>query len=259
MLFRSWAWADTCCINKTSSAELTEAINSMFQYYSRSEVCYAYLSDVPPLPTQGIVTWGFINSVWHTRGWTLQELIAPKVVVFMTSDWTRIGTKYELADELQKINGYPPASVLRFEKDITEMSVAQRMSWAANRETTRVEDEAYSLFGLFGISIPTLYGEGRNSFYRLQEEIMRTSTDTSLIAWLPSGQGFGVEMTVGSREQLHEMIAHLCEEDEGPQNADLKHLFAPSPSNFLLSSIVSTTMWGNDMRTNSKVSHPVAE
>ena len=110
-----WAWADTCCIDKTSSAEVTEAISSMFQYYARSEVCYAYLSDVRPPKIQGEMSWEFKNSHWHQRGWTLQELIAPKVVIFMAKDWTPLGTKYDLADMMEKdIKGCPPASVLRF-------------------------------------------------------------------------------------------------------------------------------------------------
>ena len=180
-----WAWSDTCCIDKTSSAELTEAINSMFHYYSCSDVCYVYLHDVPSGCDPTSPGSAFTQSRWYKRGWTLQELLAPKNVVFMAQDWSYLGTKYGLADVLeQNIYNIPPARVLRFETDMSEMSVAQRMSWAAYRTTTRVEDEAYSLFGLFGVNMPTLYGEGRNAFYRLQEAIMNTSPDTSLLAWL---------------------------------------------------------------------------
>ena len=152
-----WAWADTCCIDKTSSAELTEAINSMFEYYSRSYVCYAYLSDVPGrLSARSDLYWKmqFQFSKWYSRGWTLQELIAPKTLIFMAEDWSRLGTKYELAPLLGDMENMPPTSVLRFEMDFSETSVAQRMSWAARRATTRVEDEAYCLFGLFGINMP---------------------------------------------------------------------------------------------------------
>ncbi|KAH9942136.1 uncharacterized protein BXZ73DRAFT_41071 [Epithele typhae] len=185
-----WAWSDTCCIDKASSAELTEAINSMFRYYQLSDVCYVYLADVPPGPFGKL----FAQSRWHTRGWTLQELIAPKTVLFMAADWTLIGSKYELADELERV-AKVPVEVLRFDKDVAEVSVAARMSWAARRKTTRVEDEAYCLFGLFGINMPTLYGEGQNAFYRLQQEIMRTSIDTSLVAW-------GTVTPVSSVEEL---------------------------------------------------------
>lgn len=138
-----WAWADTCCINKTSSSELTEAINSMFQYYSLSDVCYAYLGDVPDdglitHPTSsGTVTSRFIESGWHKRGWTLQELLAPQNVVFMSCNWTPLGNKYTLAGALEVATRIP-TSVLRLEEDFVAMSIATRMSWAAERKTTRV-------------------------------------------------------------------------------------------------------------------------
>ncbi|KAH9910324.1 uncharacterized protein BXZ73DRAFT_93834 [Epithele typhae] len=110
----------------------------------------------------------FKTSKWFTRGWTLQEIIAPQVVIFVASDWSRLGTKHELASLVQDIT-HVPASVLRFEMDVADMSVAERLSWASRRETTRKEDEAYSLFGLFGLSLPTLYGEGSNALHRLRK------------------------------------------------------------------------------------------
>ena len=177
-----WGWDDTCCIDKTSSADLSEAINSMFQYYSLAEVCYAYLRDVPHGPDRGVDTDAFKASVWHTRGWTLQELIAPEVVIFLSTDWEVMGSKADLADLLQESTNIP-ASVLSLETEVADISIAARMSWAAKRRTTRVEDEAYCLLGIFGINMPTLYGEGRKAFRRLQEEIMKQSVDTSLFAW----------------------------------------------------------------------------
>ncbi|KAI0742952.1 heterokaryon incompatibility protein-domain-containing protein [Daedaleopsis nitida] len=180
-----WAWIDTCCIDKTSSAELSEAINSMFRYYSLAHVCYVYLRDVPtdgafepifeqfdlygrgPMPVAP-----FADCRWHTRGWTLQELIAPRIVLFLSTTWEFLGSKADLADKLHRITQIP-ATVLRLECPLSEMSVAQRMSWAANRQTTRVEDAAYCLMGLFGVNMPTLYGEGHMAFQRLQEGIVR--------------------------------------------------------------------------------------
>ena len=228
-----WAWADTCCIDKTSSAELTEAINSMFDYYSLSEICYAYLSDVPP--GHDANSWEFENSLWHTRGWTLQELISPKNVVFMANDWTRIGTKYDLADVLGQLQNMPPASVLRFEKDIGDASVSQRMSWASRRNTTRVEDEAYCLFGLFGVNMPTLYGEGRNAFYRLQEAIMSMSPDTSLFAWTGIGHSGTVATTsyLGLEDIKQRILGPSRLFEETFDGSDpLYHLLAPSPRHF---------------------------
>ena len=181
-----WVWIDTCCIDKSSSAELSEAINSMFRWYSLAETCYAYLADVPsPNPSLSHDPAGsraFRQSKWHTRGWTLQELIAPDIVVFLSSEWKVLGTRAGLADLLQMITNIP-VKVLRLETELTSTSVAARMSWAAKRKTTRPEDEAYCLMGIFHINMPTLYGEGRQAFQRLQEEIMRRSTDTTLFAW----------------------------------------------------------------------------
>ena len=184
----SWIWNDTCCIDKTSSAGLSEAINAMFTYYARAAVCYAYLRDVrrkQVVDASG--AWNtnditFDRSQWFTRGWTLQELIAPEEVVFLSQEWEVIGTKADLASLIAWITGIP-APVLRLERQIWDASIAQRMSWAAHRQTTRPEDEAYCLMGLFRVNMPVLYGEGRNAFVRLQEEIMRISVDATLFAW----------------------------------------------------------------------------
>ena len=181
-----WLWIDTCCIDKTSSAELSEAINSMYRYYSLAEVCYAYLEDVPTAQAFDDRAYpyepSFTRSKWHKRGWTLQELIAPHVVIFLSASWEVLGTKSSLAKYLRKITGIP-MSVLHLAQSPESVSVACRMSWASNRRTTREEDEAYSLLGIFGINMPTLYGEGRRAFRRLQEEILRKYDDTTLFAW----------------------------------------------------------------------------
>ena len=204
-----WVWIDTCCIDKTSSAELSEAINSMFHYYSLAIVCYGYLRDVddPPADNREILTLPPLDttSVWFIRGWTLQELIAPHLFLFVSRSWKVLGTKADYAELLEETTGIP-AAVLRLELSYTIPSIAQRMSWIGDRKTTRVEDEAYCLLGLFGIHMPTLYGEGRNAFQRLQEEIMRQSVDTTLFAWM-------------GRE-------------EDPESCSC--LFAPSPSAFQL-------------------------
>ena len=179
-----WIWNDTCCINKKSSAELSEAINSMFRYYSLAKVCYAYLSDVPHAPRPALKDADslFRKSKWHKRGWTLQELIAPTFLIFLANDWNILGTKMELAELLQDITRVP-VEVLRLTQAVHDFSVACRMSWAADRVTTRVEDMAYCLMGIFSITMSTLYGEGDRAFLRLQEEIMKQSLDTSLFVW----------------------------------------------------------------------------
>lgn len=177
-----WIWIDTCCIDKTSSAELSEAINSMFTYYSSSEVCYAYLEDVPTGDQLDATHSAFRLSRWHTRGWTLQELIAPQYVLFLSMSWELLGDKAELSTLLHEITGVP-RRVLTLELDHTVPSIASRMSWASMRQTSRPEDEAYCLMGLFNVTMPTIYGEGQRAFHRLQEEIMKQSFDTSLFAW----------------------------------------------------------------------------
>ena len=178
-----WVWIDSCCIDKTSSSELSEAINSMYKWYKSSEVCYAYLQDVPSDCVPDAPGSAFRKSRWHTRGWTLQELIAPDTVIFLSVDWRELGTRAELAVLLQKILGLPFKLMLGVTRP-AQYSACIRMSWAAGRETTRVEDEAYCMMGLFGVSMPTNYGEGKRAFVRLQYEIMQhKECDMSLFAF----------------------------------------------------------------------------
>lgn len=188
-----WVWVDTCCIDKTSSAELSEAINSMFQYYNDAVICYVYLEDVDLisiLPTKEL--WSSTEngpSRWFSRGWTLQELIAPLNLVFYASDWTLIATRTELSSTISRITNIDEAYLTRLPsspnigKLLERASVAERMSWASRRKTARMEDIAYCLLGIFQINMPLLYGEGKNSFTRLQEEIAKHSDDQSLFAW----------------------------------------------------------------------------
>ncbi|KAF5360277.1 hypothetical protein D9758_009135 [Tetrapyrgos nigripes] len=175
-----WIWIDSCCINKESSAELSEALNSMYQYYEDAAVCYVYLSDVSRdyHPRSN-----FKDSRWFRRGWTLQELLAPEFVVFLDRNWERIGTRWSLRDLVSVATGIP-VDVLKGQI-ISKYSIAQRMSWAAFRETTRPEDQAYCLMGIFGVSMSPIYGEGgAKAFMRLQQEIIRISDDRSIFAWV---------------------------------------------------------------------------
>ncbi|PWY74471.1 hypothetical protein BO94DRAFT_499895, partial [Aspergillus sclerotioniger CBS 115572] len=178
-----YSWVDTCCIDKASSAELSEAINSMYRWYQEAQICYVYLADVNSKSD-------IIRSKWFTRGWTLQELIAPRNIEFLNKCWKKLGTKETLQDLLTKITRIPPG-VLSGEEDIENVSVAQRMSWAAPRVTTRVEDRAYSLLGIFGINMPLIYGEGKRSFARLQEEILKVVDDQSIFAWRSDDENHG--------------------------------------------------------------------
>jgi hypothetical protein len=176
-----WVWIDTCCIDKTSSSELSEAINSMYKWYEKADICYAYLEDVPTSLPQFDVNL-FLEARWFTRGWTLQELVAPRIVEFYAKDWTEVGTKFSLRSLLSKRTGMDEALLL-CQKSPSRYPIAQRMSWASERKTTRVEDRAYCLFGLFGVNMPLLYGEGSRAFGRLQEEILRRYEDYSIFLW----------------------------------------------------------------------------
>jgi hypothetical protein len=169
-----YSWVDTCCIDKSSSSELSEAINSMFRWYSNAAICYAYLCDVKF--SSGEIS----GSRWFTRGWTLQELIAPKNVMFFSSRWELIGTKQSLGRNIASITGIDMETLLD-PATLSSASVARRMSWAAKRQTTRTEDVAYCLMGLFDVNMPLLYGEGEKAFIRLQEEIIKENDDHSLL------------------------------------------------------------------------------
>ncbi|KAI0367383.1 HET-domain-containing protein, partial [Pilatotrama ljubarskyi] len=175
-----YLWIDSCCIDKTSSAELSEAINSMYRWYKLARICFVFLEDVHDnLETRNAE---FRSSRWHRRGWTLQELIAPRHVLFFTSSWSVLGSKFALVKTLEEVTGIDTV-VLTHSVAVDTISVARRMWWASQRETSRVEDEAYSLMGIFDVHMPTIYGEGRKAFIRLQQEILRAIPDQTLFAW----------------------------------------------------------------------------
>lgn len=182
-----YVWVDTTCIDKSSSSELSEAINSMFNWYHQAERCYAHLADVPSRST-------FKDSEWFTRGWTLQELLAPSDIHFVDENWDDIGTKTSRQQDISNCTGIP-VNILCGDDDLDTASVAQRMSWASKRKTQRLEDRAYCLMGIFGIHMPLIYGEGEQAFLRLQEEIMRISHDDSLFAWKSSDSRGGLLAT----------------------------------------------------------------
>lgn len=189
--FPRYLWIDTCCIDKRSSAELAKCINSMFRYYRNAHLCLAYLSDVRPRK-EGLDD--FERSAWFERGWTLQELLAPKAVLFLNAAWEPIGLKssqdspmqvyknpmfdlmpMSMIDRLHKVTGIP-RSVLRDFSYSSDLSVEEKWSWLAGRETKLPEDMAYCMLGIFGVFMPLIYGEGaENARMRLDEEIQRQS------------------------------------------------------------------------------------
>ena len=190
-----WVWIDTCCIDKKSSAELTEAINSMYSWYERAGECYAYLSDVVWKPQDIEASKKeFSRSVWFTRGWTLQELLAPSSVLFLDRQWRYFGTMKDLSTEISAATGIKYEHLRPKDGAWYPICIAEKMSWASKRVTSRVEDVAYCMMGLFGVNMPLLYGEGEKAFLRLQLEIIKKSDDESIFAW-------------NSREGLSGMLA----------------------------------------------------
>ena len=175
-----WFWIDTCYIDKRNAVELSEAINSMFRWYQKAARCYVYLLDVSIYDNeeqhvQSSLGWeaAFRRSRWFTRGWTLQELIAPTLVDFFSSEGERLGTKLSLEPKIRDITGIA-RHALRGDA-LSDFSIKKRISWAKHRNTKLEEDEIYSLLGIFEISMPLIYGEGRkNASRRLQEEIHKS-------------------------------------------------------------------------------------
>ncbi|KAL8377182.1 hypothetical protein RB595_008048 [Gaeumannomyces hyphopodioides] len=227
-----WVWVDTCCIDRTSPAEVEEAVNSMFRWYGRSSVCYAYLEDIAQPVLGASLSDAMRVSRWFTRGWTLQELIAPPEVVFYSTGWEVLGTKAGLAAVLESLTGVD-AGVLLGTTDPTggAVSASRRMSWAAGRRTSRPEDVAYCLLGLFGAPMPLLYGEGRErAFRRLQEAVLRENpTDHTLLAW--------GDAAVGRRSDLvpPPALAHDVETlawSDADAGRPLLGLLADSPDRF---------------------------
>ena len=165
-----WLWIDTCCVDQSSSQEVTEAVNSMFRWYSQAEACLAYLADVKDASEEQALR----QSDWFRRGWTLQELLAPHVLVFLSRDWKMIGYKGgggwtksgfkvsdgpELETTIATITGIPEDVLLNYNRS-KSYSVKERLTWIAGRHTTREEDMSYSLLGMFDVTMTVTYGEG---------------------------------------------------------------------------------------------------
>jgi hypothetical protein len=168
-------WVDTCCIDKSNEKELTTAINSMFRWYRNTARCYVYLSDVSVRTRDGLVPhmeWesAFRNSRWFTRGWTLQELLAPEIVVFYSQDHVRLGDKKSLEQQITVITGITGEALQG--RRLSDFSVEERFLWVEKRQTTVEEDKAYCLLGIFDVFLPLIYGEGKlSAMKRLYKEV----------------------------------------------------------------------------------------
>lgn len=218
-----YAWVDTCCIDKASSAALSEAINSMFRWYKLLSLCFAHLFD---LKRESVALNGededdgqreerlvedMADCQWFTRGWTLQELIALRKVEFYDSGWQFRGDKELLRQDIARNTGID-VRVLLCSQLLPTIAVDQRMSWASGRETTRVEDRAYCPLGLFDINMTMIYGEGSKAFLRLQEEIAKQSNDLSLFAWTPHPDRNGHPGRMYERQEYRGILARSLSE-----------------------------------------------
>ena len=167
-------WVDTCCINKASHTELSEAITSMFRWYRKAVKCYVYLSDVSA-DSDDIEhaqrRWepAFRKSRWFTRGWTLQELLAPASVEFFSREGRRLGSKETLEQMIHDITKIPVAALQG--ESLSQFSFDERWRWAAGRKTKKIEDRAYCLLGIFNVSMSLRYGEGEKEFKRLKNKV----------------------------------------------------------------------------------------
>ena len=183
-----YSWVDTCCIDKSTSDELSTAINSMFRWYRRVVKCYVFLSDVHTPgkvidPQASRITWesAFRRSRWFERGWTLQELLAPGIVEFFSNEGARLGDKITLEQEIHQVTKIPLAA-LRRQTRLSEFSIDERMSWAAQRTTSKKEDKAYCLLGILGVFLPLIYGEGEyHALQRLREEAARRQANQTML------------------------------------------------------------------------------
>ncbi|KIJ58831.1 hypothetical protein HYDPIDRAFT_119186 [Hydnomerulius pinastri MD-312] len=189
-----YVWSDTCCIDKASSAELEEAIRSMFRWYRNAAVCIAYVAQTSTLDD-------LRSDPWFTRGWTLQELLAPKKIRFFGKDWMpltkepRNGNDKSNSDfvrVLSELTGIPQSDLTAFSPGCSR--VYEKMLWASNRRTTRVEDVAYSLIGIFDISMPVAYGEGHWAFFRLMEAIIERCREPGVLAWAGNSSPYSVAL-----------------------------------------------------------------
>jgi hypothetical protein len=243
----AYIWIDTCCIDKSSSSELTEAINSMFSWYKHAYECLVYLKDVPSglgaEPKEKTIG----QSEWFKRGWTLQELLAPRSLVFISSDWGEVlGSRTDFSSIILGATGIQEDDFKALSKD--KVSVARRMSWASGRTCTRVEDEAYCLMGLFGVNMPLLYGEGSKAFQRLQAEILKDSDDESIFAWwrerITLKESFGMGLLAPSPQAFKyssEVQRHAFDRDAKPYSMTNKGLQ-------ITPLLMNLQRWANDER-----------
>ncbi|KIJ59666.1 hypothetical protein HYDPIDRAFT_100297, partial [Hydnomerulius pinastri MD-312] len=182
-----WVWSDTCCIDKKDLVVLQQSLTSMYHWYSSSALTIVYLSDVPSPSQSGMLA----HSIWNTRGWTLQEFLASSTVRFYDQQWTPYLNSSEnsanhkesvaVMAELETVTGISAEALLAFHPGPS--AIREKLRLASSRTTTREEDVAYSLFGIFDVWVPPNYGEGNKALGRLLQEVVGRSGDPGPLAW----------------------------------------------------------------------------
>ncbi|KAF2128223.1 HET-domain-containing protein [Dothidotthia symphoricarpi CBS 119687] len=210
----SYFWIDTCCIDKSSSTELHRSLNSMFRWYQGAARCYVYLADVSVKgdPEEDEEAWklAFEKSRWFTRGWTLQELLAPPSVVFYSQEAKRLGDKHSLEQTIHEITQIPIKALQG--TPLSYFSVKERRSWAANRQTTEEEDEAYCLQGIFDVCVPLMYGSGRaKTMAKLDWEIAHSEKSGEEQDVVTIGGASWKDLQTLDNRQLKELDSKLVE------------------------------------------------
>ncbi|KIK47413.1 hypothetical protein CY34DRAFT_799363 [Suillus luteus UH-Slu-Lm8-n1] len=223
-----WAWVDTCCIDQTNHVELQKSLNSMFTWYHHSALTVVYLSDVPPSSKSGALT----RSTWNTRGWTVPEFLAPKVIRFYQQDWTPylndVSSNHkesaEIMHELEDATGIDARTLVTFQPGMRD--AREKLQWASTRVTTLPEDIAYSLFGIFGIQLPILYGENKQrALGRLLQEIVAQSGDITVLDWVgkPSTFNSCLPANISSYAAPPCTLPYLSEEEIQTAVSSLRH------------------------------------
>jgi hypothetical protein len=223
-----WAWVDTCCIDQNNLVELQKSLNTMFTWYHHSALTVVYLSDVPPSSKSGAMA----KSAWNTRGWTVPEFLAPKVIRFYQQDWTPylndVSSNHkesaEIMHELEDATGIDARTLVTFKPGMGD--AREKLQWVSTRETTVPEDIAYSLFGIFGIQLPILYGENaQNALGRLLQEIVARSGDITALDWVgkPSEFNSCLPANISSYAAPPCTLPYLSEEEIQTAVSALRH------------------------------------
>ncbi|KAG1726975.1 uncharacterized protein EDB91DRAFT_899684 [Suillus paluster] len=233
-----WAWVDSCCIDQHNNIEVQKSLNSMFGWYHDSALTAVYLSDVLPLSKSGALA----KSAWNTRGWTVPEFLAPKVIRFYQQDWTPYLDDHshnhkeseKIMGELERATGIDARALVAFQPGMRD--AREKLRWASTRVTTVPEDIAYSLFGIFGVQLPILYGENKqNALGRLLQEIIAQSGDITALDWVgqPSTFNSCLPADISSYNAPPFHVPSLSEDEIESSVSSLRSAVAPESASRL--------------------------